>query len=92
MGIVSDNDIVLRSGNLQVCEIKRKTKTRLFRELKVGDIITIETPIQYTGGASKGNYVLGVKVKNIKTGYFELMTINEVNRMLNHHFTIKPIE
>lgn len=42
-------NIILESKKLLVLDIKRKTKAKMFRDVKVGDILQLSVPIEYVG-------------------------------------------
>lgn len=57
--------MILKSSVYEVVEIKKKTKAKLFGDIKVGDLLQFETRIKHVGGASNGIYATYIKTTNL---------------------------
>jgi hypothetical protein len=71
---------ILTTGKLEVTNILKKTKAKLFQDLTDGDVIEVTLPID---GPTYG-YAVGLIVKNIKTGFvYKGHTISTIGRYLD---------
>lgn len=77
------NSINLRSRQLTVVKIVKKTKARLFSEFREGTTFRISMELRPTTGASNGLYALCVKVNNITTDESATFSQNEVLKYLS---------
>ena len=59
--------IILKSDILTVIKVNRKTKAKMFNNLKAGDKIQFSVPLIYAG-RNGGSYATYVEAKNIETG------------------------
>lgn len=69
--------IILKSGVLTVVKINRKTKAKMFTNLKIGD------KIQLSAGRNSGSYATYIDVVNVGTGERTLSTFNQLPSILN---------
>ena len=84
-------NIILESKKLLVLDIKRKTKAKMFRDVKVGDILQLSVPIEYVGSNRGRSYAVDIKVKNLNSGQVAYKTFNQITSLLNC-FEIKEID
>lgn len=76
-------NIILESKKLLVLDIKRKTKAKMFRDVKVGDILQLSVPIEYVGSNRGRSYAVDIKVKNLNSGQVAYKTFNQITSLLN---------
>jgi len=76
------NDILLKSNILVVAKILRKTKARLFKDLKIGDKITFSVPIKHAGSNRGTTYSTYIETKNVATGEVVLNSFNQLPPLL----------
>ena len=79
----NNNQIFLKSEILQVRKINKRTKAEMFKELKVGDKITIEIEIK-EAGRNKASYASYLKITNLKTEEFTYKTFNTLPSILSN--------
>lgn len=60
------NPIYLTSDILTITKINRKTKAKMFENLKVGDKIRFSVPLKYAG-RNRGTYATYIEIMNMKT-------------------------
>lgn len=70
-------DIILNSQVLKVKRIVSKTRAQMFKNLKVGDRITLSVKIKRTG-----IYAISLNAKNLNTGESVLKTFNQITPIL----------
>jgi hypothetical protein len=61
-------DVMLSSPVYRVTGVFKKTRARLFSDVKIGDCIRITFPLRYAGQASRGSYATRVTVENVTQG------------------------
>lgn len=83
--------IILHSGILQVTKINRKTKAKMFKNLKVGDTIEFSVPIKQAGKGVSGTYATYIRAVNINTGEETNSSFNQIPIILEA-FEFKPIK
>lgn len=67
-GTISGNLIL--KGKIQINEIKRKSYSKAFKGVKVGDILLLEIEVKdVTFGSSAGVYASTIYITNLRTGY-----------------------
>lgn len=76
------DQIVLESDTLVVTKINRKTKAKMFENLKVGDKIKFSVPIKYAG-RNHGSYATYILIKNIETGETTHSSFNQLPSILD---------
>lgn len=80
-------DIILKSKKLLILDIKRKTKAKMFCDVKVGDILQLSVPVACVGI----NYAVHIKIKNLNSGQVAYKTFNQITPLLNC-FEIREID
>lgn len=75
-------DIILKSEVLEVVGIKKKTKTQMFRDLKIGDKILLSIPVE-TAGSNRGTYASYIKIENLENGEADYESFNQITRVLD---------
>lgn len=80
-------DIILESKKLLILDIKRKTKAKMFCDVKVGDILQLSVPVARVGI----NYAIHIKIKNLNSGQVTYKTFNQITPLLNC-FEIREID
>ncbi len=75
-------EIVLKSDILTITKINRKTKSKMFKDLKVGDKILLSIPVEYAG-MNKGTYASYIKVENLQNGDYTYKSFNQITGCLN---------
>ena len=69
--------ITMKSEKLKIIEIKKKTTAKMFKDLKVGDVLQFSTEVKDVGRGYRGRtYATDIKVVNITTG-------DKVNKTFN---------
>jgi hypothetical protein len=82
-------DIVLKSQTLTIYKINKKTKAKMFNNLKIGDQILLSVPVK-RAGRNRGTYSTDIKVENLNTGECTYKTFNTICNILNNfEFEIK---
>lgn len=74
--------IILKSDIITVKKINRKTKAKMFENLRVGDKLEFLVPIQYAGH-NRGTYATYIIVKNLGTGETTASSFNQLPTILN---------
>lgn len=74
--------IILKSDVLTVTKINRKTKAKMFENLKVGDKIEFSVPIKQAG-RSRGTYATYIKAINISTNEETFSSFNQLPSVLD---------
>lgn len=75
-------DIILKSNIVTVTKINRKTKAKMFENLKEGDKIEFSVPLKYAGH-NRGTYATYIEVKNLETGEKTQSSFNQLPSILN---------
>lgn len=75
--------IILHSDTLKVIKINRKTKAKMFENLKVGDIVQFSVPIKQAGRGRSGTYATYIKALNIETGEETESSFNQIPIILD---------
>ena len=77
-------DITLKSGILEVKEVKKKTRAKMFEDLKVGDRIQLSIPVDYAGTlhSSSGTMASYITAENLETGETTRASFNQMPRRL----------
>lgn len=73
--------IYLKSDILVVTKINKKTKAKMFENLKVGDKIEFSVPIKYAG-RNHGSYATYIGVRNVETGEETSSSFNQLPTVL----------
>lgn len=74
--------IILESRILKVSKINKKTKAKMFENLKVGDQIQFSVPIK-EAGRNKGTYATYIKATNLGTGETAYNSFNQLPTLLD---------
>lgn len=80
-------EIILESKKLLILDIKRKTKAKMFCDVKVGDILQLSVPVEHFGI----NYAVHIKIKNLNSGQVVYKTFNQITPLL-YCFEIREID
>jgi len=75
-------NIILKSDNLEIVKILRKTKSEMFENLKVGDTIILSIEVK-CAGSNKGTYASYIKAENLGTGECNYKSFNQINGILS---------
>jgi len=74
--------MILKSEVQKVTAIKKKTKAKFFKDVKIGDLLVFELKLRNTTGASGGgNYATYISISNISQGTY---THNSQAQLLNN--------
>lgn len=74
--------IVLQSGNLVVEKVLKKTKAKMFKDLKVGDKIQISVPVKVPG-VNRRTHATYLTVINTNNGEYACKSFNELTPILD---------
>jgi len=74
--------ISLKSDIITVTKILRKTKAKMFENLKVGDKIEFSVPIKHAG-SNRGTYATYIGVRNVETGEETSSSFNQLPTILH---------
>lgn len=77
-----DNTIILTSDIITIIKINRKTKAKMFENLKVGDKIKFSVPLE-RAGRNRGTYATYIEIKNIETDESTYSSFNQLPTILN---------
>ncbi|MBL4952063.1 hypothetical protein JK635_07550 [Neobacillus sp. YIM B02564] len=81
--------ILLKSDPLKVVKIKKKTQAKMFKDLKVGDVIKMSIPVE-AAGSNRGTYASHIQIQHTRTGEYVYKSFNEIAPILNR-FELEPI-
>ena len=81
-------NIMLVSQVFVITKILKKTKTRLIKDLKIGERIMFSMPMKGLGRGRSGIYASHVTVTNLDTDDKTRFTLNEMDRI----FTLIELE
>jgi len=73
--------IKLKSEIIIVRKIKRKSSARMFKDLKVNDIIVFSVPIE-TAGRNRSTYATYITITNIRTCECTTSSFNQLPKIL----------
>jgi hypothetical protein len=73
--------MIARTPIYEVVAIKKKTKTRIIENVKVGDRFVIEVPIKYPGRSHNGLYASKFTFRNLNTGDVGFFMFGEFDRI-----------
>lgn len=76
--------IVLKSNILVVNKILKRTRAKVFKDLKVGDKIQLSVEVKYAGRRGGGTYATYILVENIETKDCVGKTFNELSPLLDN--------
>ena len=82
--------IIMSSKPQIITQVLKKTTTRFFKNLKVGDMITFEMPIRPSGTGRSGIYASYITVTNIKTKEQNKFSFNQLDAPLKM-FELKEV-
>lgn len=77
MIINEERPIMLRSDPITISKILKKTKAKMFENLKMGDSIEFSVPLK-PAGRNKGTYATYITIKNLKTGEETQSSFNQL--------------
>jgi len=76
--------IIMKSKNIKIVKILRKTKASMFKDLKENDIITFELSLKRAGRSwDTGTYASYIKITNITTCEYVYKSSNQLSNILN---------
>jgi hypothetical protein len=75
------NIIILKSDILIVTKINKKTKAKMFENLKVGDKVEFSVPIKHAG-SNHGTYATYIGIRNVETGEETSSSFNQLPTVL----------
>lgn len=76
------NDIVLKSEPLMLCNIISKSDAKMFKDLRIGDILIFNTTIKNVGSSRGRFYAIFMYAKNVKTNETVKKSFNEMANIL----------
>lgn len=76
-------EIVLKSNTLIVEEIKRKTSAKMFKDIEVGDKLSLSVDVDYAGSNRGMTYATYIKCVNLSKNDVAYKSFNEMPRFLN---------
>ena len=76
-------NIILKSNTLVVNRILKKTRAKLFRDLKVGDKLELSVEVKKYAGINRNTYATYIVVENVKTKEVVGKSFNELPRLLD---------
>lgn len=62
--------------------INKKTKARVFANIKVGSLVKFSVPIEAVGYNRGRTYAVAIECMNVATGECTTFTFNEIERVL----------
>lgn len=75
--------IKMKTGKLKVIKIHKKTKAKLFGDLKVGDLIQLSVSVKSVGQRTTGGTkAVDIQVENLQTGETTFKSFNEIGKLL----------
>jgi len=83
-------EIVLKSNTLIVEEIKRKTSAKMFKDIEVGDRISLSVDVDYAGSNRGMTYATYIKCTSLSKKDVAYKSFNEMPRFLNM-FKLKEV-
>lgn len=77
-------EVMLKSKVLKVVGFNRRTRAKMFENLRIGDLLLLSIPVKAVGRGSRGNsYAPCITVKNLITDEEVYITFNYLPRLLN---------
>lgn len=76
-------DIILTSGELVISEVVRKTTAKLFRDLKVGDRISLSVTLKPAGSNRGQTYSTYIKAENLSNNEKALNSFNQLPKLMD---------
>ena len=76
-------DIILQSKILEIVEVKKKTKAKMFANLKIGDKIQLSIPVE-SAGRNGGTYASYIKAQNMATEECSYNSFNQLPSILKN--------
>ena len=76
-------DIIMKSEVLEVTKIVKKTRAKMFKDLKVGSKIQLSIPVEYAGG-NRGTYASYITIRNLDNNECAYKSFNEITMLLNN--------
>lgn len=80
-------DISMKSEVLEVVKVIKKTKAKMFKDLKVGSRIQLSIPVKYAGG-NRGTYASYITIRNLDNNECAFKSFNEVGILDNFEFKV----
>ena len=77
-------DIILKSEKLIVTNILKKTKAKMFANIKIGDILEISIPMKYAGRNGKIGYASYLTIENKTSGEIAHKSFNQLPMLLEN--------
>lgn len=63
--------------------INYKTTAKMFKNLKVGDLVKFSCKVEAVGG-NRGTYATNIRIENMTTEEVAFKTFNEVGRIMDY--------
>ena len=76
-------EIVLKSNTLIVEGIKRKTSAKMFKDIEVGDKLSLSVDVDYAGSNRRITYATYIKCTNLSKNDVAYKLFNEMPRFIN---------
>lgn len=86
------NEIQLVSATYKVTRIVKKTRAKLFADIREGDLIRFKSALEYAGRSSRGCYASYITVENVTQGTSADKYISEATSTLRSCFEIEITE
>lgn len=79
-------DLTLRSKEVVVSKVIKKTRAKVFENFEVGDAIQLSVKPKGVGGSRGRTYAVDVKVENITKNEYTYKTFNQLTPLNNFEF------
>jgi len=86
-------DIVMISPNYRIARIVKKTRAKLFGEMREGDLIRFKSRLHHAGSASGGGvYATYITVENVTQGTSTTQSQSIITNILRNSFELELVE
>lgn len=79
-------DLTMRSDELVVAKIVKRTQAKVFEGFEVGDVIQLSVEAETVGGNRGRSYAVDVRVENISKEQVTYKTFNQLGVLNNFEF------
>ena len=86
-----EQEIILKSNTLIVEEIVKKTSAKMFKDIEVGDKLSLSVSVEYAGSNRGNTYATHIKCTNLSKNDVAYKYFNQMPRLLNM-FELKEVK
>ena len=86
-----ETEIILKSNTLIVEEIIRKTSANMFKDIEVGDKLSLSVSVEYAGSNRGSTYATYIKCTNLSKNDVAYKSFNQMPTFLDF-FKLKEVK